>query len=208
MFILIILLSSLLLLLSSGVWRRRNTNHLFWDTSIRTPGILHYTHLLIIMIHTWTPLPSSLPNLYLSLPYICSSVGIVPMFMLFSPLWCYLGSWVTKCFTCFSTHCVFVTEYQLKIGKQQEIQLSLRWLMNRVIFYVNSWNNWDQLWRFFIVCNVSNTPERRCLHPAEDTLQPVTLAHQPIQWPPLRSATPIYPSPIDITVHHPNAMAS
>jgi hypothetical protein len=85
--------------------------------------------------------------------------------------------------------------------------------MNRVIFYINtltSWHNWDWLWRrFFAVCKISNTPGRHCLHLAEDTLQPVDPVSQYISpfINPLKSPIPIYPSQINMTVHHPNAVA-
>jgi hypothetical protein len=45
-------------------------------------------------------------------------------------------------------------------------------------------HNWGQLLeRFFAVCNISDIPRRRCRQLAEDTLQSVEPAQQPIQQP-------------------------
>ena len=74
LFIQHVLLSHLLLLLPSGIRCCQNTNHRSWDSSLRTPGTHHYVDLLIIMIHTWTSLPSSL---YMSLSYVHSPDGII-----------------------------------------------------------------------------------------------------------------------------------
>ena len=57
---------------------------------------------------------------------------------------------------------------------------------------------------------MEEAPGRHFLHLAEDTLQPVDPVSQSISpfINPLKSPIPIYPSQINMTVHHPNAFAS